>query len=194
VIARTRKAGDHHLGGPGRRELAVGKREPQHAVVRSEVQRSLPPRESASAEVGAEPLLDIGIAIVVGVAEADDAERRIVVARTVDRDEDVAVRRDGQVPRGNGRRARHEVGDDRDAESVGKRDAGIVRVTYDAIIRSGGVLASDGREQRQHARMRQNLPRSGVHSVLQRLDHQIAHASGDPVEANLARNRSRHAS
>ena len=98
----------------------------------------------------AELLLDFELAVAVRVAQADDAAARLRLpasAAALQRDVDVAVRRDRDVTRGA-----ESVGHDERAEPGGQLDAAVVRVArhlrlpvhrqYEREHRDGGESAA----------------------------------------------------
>src|SRR6185503_2219167 len=117
VVSRARKSGHDDLRTPARLHLSSAEPIAQHAIVCAEVEATITPRETASTKTRTELRLLIGAAVAVVIAKAHDAERRLYIARTVDRDEDVAVRHDRHVASRRRRTVLREVRDDECAES-----------------------------------------------------------------------------
>jgi hypothetical protein len=128
MISGIREPGNHDLWRYLRCEESIRQNEAQHAVIRAEIEQSVLPGDPASAQTGTELLLLICSSIAIVVAKTDDSERRISIARTVDRDEYVAPVRDCHVPCARGGAVDPEIRHDNGAEPGRQRDAGIVRI------------------------------------------------------------------
>ena len=105
-----------------RLEPAGGEREPIHRGGGAEVQRALAQHDARAARgAGGFPL--VGLPVATRVAQGEDAALRPPAAPVLERDEDVAVGRDGKVAR-----TADLVGHDDGAESRGERDASVVGI------------------------------------------------------------------
>src|SRR2546426_11390276 len=96
--------------------------EPIHRGGGAEVQRALAQQDARAAR-GAGGLPHVGLPVAARVAQSEDAAFRSRTPPVLERDEDVAVGRDGEVSR-----AADLVGDDAGAEARGERDAPVVGI------------------------------------------------------------------
>ena len=107
--------GHHRIGCPAGFEWTGTPRPPDHGIVGGEVQKPVTQRDPRSSR-GSEPGARVGHTVTGRVAQREHA-----TLRAAQRQKDIAVRGDGDVPRTS-----YAVGDDQRAEPLRQRESGVV--------------------------------------------------------------------
>ena len=136
MLALHRQVDDDRLCGAGGLQLAFSELVSFDGTRRRKIKISVPKRD-ARRPLCAEVLFQIGAAVAVRVAQADDAA--LLAAVVLERHEHIAVGCDGEMPRGP-----EAVGDHDRAKSRRQRDAAIVGI---ARRRSGASGRNRGGKQ-----------------------------------------------
>ena len=139
VLKLLRQSRDDRLHLAGRLQLTRRHLPPHHRRRRAEIEIAVAQRDAGAAAGGGDDFFLIELAVAVRVAQRDDAAR--VTAVLLNRDVDVAVRRDGQVAR----RA-ESLGGDHRAKPVWKLDAAVIRIACGR----GGVNAENNERRDRH--------------------------------------------